>query len=85
MIVGDPGDLCFFDFWLNPLGSEPVKMALFVNFARCDELTSGVVFTESNPGWQRLSVLIIQDTVVRLPCLLNSLANWQLFYDGYFE
>jgi hypothetical protein len=84
-IVGDPGDLCFFDFWLNPLGSEPVKMVPFATLSGCDDLTDGVVLTRSNPGWQGLSAPIIQETVGRLPCLLNPPSSWRLLYDGYPE
>ena len=84
-IVGDPGDLCFFDFWMNPLGSEPVTMKVFASVSQCDELTDGAVLTRSNPGWDGLSAPIIQETVSRLPCLLNPPASWRLLYDGYPE
>ena len=84
-IVGDPGDLCFFDFWLNPLGVERVRMAAFANFSRCEDLTSGVVLTHSNPGWQGLAAPVIRETVDRLPCLLDPPASWRLLYEGYAE
>jgi len=84
-MIADPGDLGFFDFWLNPLGVERVEMAVFANYSRCDQLTSGVVLTQSNPGWEGLNAPVIQDTVERLPCLLHPPANWQLLYDGYPE
>jgi hypothetical protein len=84
-MIADPGDLGFFDFWLNPLGVERVKMAVFASYSRCDELTSGVVLTQSNPGWERLNAPAIQDTVARLPCLLDPPANWRLVYDGFPE
>jgi 4-amino-4-deoxy-L-arabinose transferase-like glycosyltransferase len=84
-MIADPGDLCFFDFWLNPLGVERVKTAVFANYSRCDELTSGVVLTQSNPGWEGLNAPVIQDTVERLPCLLHPPAKWHLVYDGYPE
>jgi 4-amino-4-deoxy-L-arabinose transferase-like glycosyltransferase len=84
-MIADPGDLGFFDFWLNPLGVERVKMMVFANYSRCDELTSGVVLTQSNAGWEGLNAPVIQDTVERLPCLLHPPANWRLVYDGYTE
>jgi hypothetical protein len=84
-IVADPGDLCFLDFWLNPLGVERVRMAPFARYSSCDQLPSGVVLTRSNPGWQRFSAPVIQETVQRLPCLIYPPASWQLLYDGYPE
>jgi hypothetical protein len=81
-IIADPGDLCFFDFWLNPLGVERVRMVAFANYSRCDELKTGVVLTQSNPGWERLNAPVIQQTVARLPCLLQPPAQWRLVYDG---
>ena len=84
-IVGDPGDLCFFDFWLNPIGAERVRMAAFANYTRCDQLPGGVVLTRSNPGWEGLSAPVIQDTVRRLPCLLDPPAGWRLLYEGFPE
>jgi hypothetical protein len=81
----DPGDLCFFDFWLNPLGAQRVKIVAFANYSRCDELTSGVVLTKSNPGWEGFSAPAIQETVMRLPCLLYPPPGWRLVYDGYPE
>ena len=41
-IVADPGDLCFLDFWMNPLGSEPVRMVPFAAYQRCDQMPEGV-------------------------------------------
>jgi 4-amino-4-deoxy-L-arabinose transferase-like glycosyltransferase len=84
-IVADPGDLCFFDFWLNPLGAEHIKVVAFANYSRCEELQSGVVLTHSNPGWQGMSAPAIRDTVNRLPCLLYPPESWRLLYDGYPE
>jgi hypothetical protein len=84
-IVGDPGDLCFFDFWLNPLGAERVKMVAYANYSSCNQLQSGVVLTYSNPGWEALAAPIIQETVERLPCLLHPPASWRLLYGGYPE
>jgi hypothetical protein len=81
-IVGDPGDLCFFDFWLNPLGTERVRVVPFANYSRCEELPDGVVLTWSNPGWMGLSAPVIQDTVRRLPCLVQTPPSWRLLYDG---
>ena len=84
-IVADPGDLGFFDFWLNPLGAERVKMAAFANYSRCDQIASGVVLTQSNPGWEGRGAPVIQETVARLPCLLHPPASWRLLYGGYPE
>jgi hypothetical protein len=87
-IVGDPGDLCFFDFWLNPLGTERVRVAAFANYSRCEELQGSVgtvVLTHSNQGWQGLAAPVIRETVERLPCLLNPPASWRLLYGGYPE
>jgi hypothetical protein len=84
-IVADPGDLGFFDFWLNPLGAEKVRMVPFANYSDCAELTSGVVLTRSNPGWVHLNAPVIQETVKRLPCLLYPPRTWRLLYDGYPE
>ena len=81
-IIADPGDLCFFDFWMNPLGAERVKIMAFANYSRCDQLTSGVVLTHSNPGWDGLSAPVIRETVTRLPCLLYPPATWRLIYQG---
>jgi hypothetical protein len=80
-IVADPGDLGFFDFWLNPVGDERVRLVPFANYAKCDELTAGVVLTYSNAGWERLNAPAIQDAVTRLPCLLHPPAAWRLLYD----
>jgi 4-amino-4-deoxy-L-arabinose transferase-like glycosyltransferase len=82
IISADPGDLCFFDFWMNPLRSERVKIMAFANYARCEDLTSGVVLTYSNPGWEGLSAPVIQQTVARLPCLVYPPATWRLLYRG---
>jgi hypothetical protein len=60
-------------------------MVPFATLSRCDDLTDGVVLTRSNPGWQGLSAPIIQETVGRLPCLLNPPSTWRLLYDGYPE
>jgi hypothetical protein len=84
-MIADPGDLCFFDFWLNPIGVERVKMVAFANYSACDELTSGVVLTQSNAGWEGLSAPVIQETVRRLPCLLHPPPSWRLVYDGHPE
>jgi hypothetical protein len=81
-IIADPGDLGFFDFWLNPLGTTRVQLHAFAQYPRCDSLVSGVVLTFSNPGWQGLSAPAIQETVARLPCLLQPPAEWQLLYEG---
>jgi hypothetical protein len=80
-IVADPGDLGFFDFWLNPLGRERVRLVAFASYQSCDELTGGVVLTYSNPGWERLGAPVIQETVKRLPCLLHPPAAWRLLYE----
>ena len=84
-VIADPGDLCFFDFWLNPLGAEPVRMIAFANYSRCDEMRPGVVLTHSNPGWEGAGAPAIQETVKRLPCLVAPPAHWRLLYDGYPE
>ncbi len=83
-IVADPGDLCFFDFWLNPLGREVVKPVPFASVSRCQEI-DGVVLTFSNPGWVGLDAPIIRETVERLPCLIQPPSHWRLLYDGYPE
>jgi hypothetical protein len=85
MIAADTGDLCFLDFWLNPLGAERVKMSALANYSSCEELKSGVVLTQSNPGWEGISAPVIQEAVKRLPCLLHPPASWRLVYDGYPE
>jgi 4-amino-4-deoxy-L-arabinose transferase-like glycosyltransferase len=84
-IVADPGDLSFFDFWLNPLGSERVKLRAFASYSTCDELKEGVVLTQSNPGWHGLGAAVIRETVERLPCLMDIPETWHLLYDGYPE
>lgn len=84
-LVADPGDLGFFDFWLNPLGAERVQMVAFSDYSTCDDFKSGVVLTRSSPGWEGTGAPIIQETVARLPCLLDPPALWRLLYDGYPE
>ena len=84
-ITADPGDLCFFDFWLNPLRGEAVRVVPFAAIASCSEVRDGVVLTFSNPGWQGLHAPVIRETVARLPCLLDPPADWRLLYDGYPE
>jgi hypothetical protein len=84
-IVADPGDLAYFDFWLNPLGEERVKMRAFSNFSSCEDLTEGVVLTYSNPGWTGLSASVIRETVQRLPCLLSPPPRWKLLYGSHAE
>jgi 4-amino-4-deoxy-L-arabinose transferase-like glycosyltransferase len=84
-IIADPGDLGFFDFWLNPLGEERVQLHAFANYATCDALVDGVVLTYSNPGWEQLAARAIQETVARLPCLVQPPANWRLLSDRYPE
>jgi hypothetical protein len=81
-IIADPGDLGFFDFWLNPLGETRVQLHGFAQYASCELLTEGVVLTYSNPGWEKLSAPIIQETVARLPCLLQPPQHWRLLYEG---
>ena len=83
-IVGDPGDLCFLDFWMNPLGSERVRVVPYSNYPSCDRIREGVVLTESNPGWQGNAQVIV-DTVARLPCLINPPATWRQIYQGFPE
>jgi 4-amino-4-deoxy-L-arabinose transferase-like glycosyltransferase len=84
-IVADPGDLGFFDFWLNPLGEMRVQLHAFAQYPQCETLPDGIVLTFSNPGWERLAAPAIQETVARLPCLLQPPSNWRLLYDGYPE
>jgi hypothetical protein len=84
-ITADPGDLCFFEFWLNPLGREAVRVVPFANVAGCSEVRDGVVLTFSNPGWHGGQAPIIRETVARLPCLLDPPKDWRLLYDGYPE
>ena len=83
-IVADPGDLCFLDFWMNPLGSERVRMIPFAAYDRCDLIVEGVVLTQSNPGWLGAAP-IIRETVSRLPCLTDPPMTWELVYSGYPE
>ena len=84
-LIGDPGDLCFFDFWLNPLGVERVRLSPFVNYSRCDELAGAVVITRASPGWHGAQAPVIRETVERLPCLVAPPPSWRLLYDGYPE
>lgn len=83
-IVGDPGDLCFFDFWLNPLGSVRVRTIPFDAIGRCDEIPASIVLTHTNPGWSE-GAAPIRAAVQRLPCLAQPPATWQLLYQGYPE
>jgi hypothetical protein len=83
-VAADPGDLCFLDFWMNPLGVERVKMVPFAAYAACSQLRDGVVITQSNPGWSGGAPVIV-DTVRRLPCLTTPPETWQLLYGGYPE
>ena len=83
-IIADPGDLCFFDFWLNPPGSERVRMVAFAAVKECDQIDDGVVLTQSNPGWAGGAPVIV-DTVRRLPCLTAPPPAWRLLYRGYPE
>jgi hypothetical protein len=83
-LSADPGDLCFFDFWMNPLGSERVRMVPFSAYQNCEQIRDGVVLTQSNPGWQG-GAWIIRETVTRLPCLTHPPATWRLVYQGYPE
>jgi dolichyl-phosphate-mannose-protein mannosyltransferase len=84
-IVGDPGDLTFFDFWLNPLGTTRVRTLPFSGYASCRELQHVIVLTRSDPGWFGARAEAIEQAVRRLPCLVQPPANWQLLYDGYPE
>ena len=84
-LIGDPGDLCFFDFWLNPLGVERVRLSPFVSHSRCDELAGAVVITRASPGWYGEQAPVIRETVDRLPCLVAPPPSWRLLYDGYPE
>jgi hypothetical protein len=84
-IVGDPGDLCFFDFWLNPLGNERVQLKAFATYSRCDQISDGVVITKANAGWNGMAAPVIRETVERLPCLVDPPASWGLLYDGFPE
>jgi hypothetical protein len=84
-IAADPGDLCFLDFWMNPLGVERTRMVPFAAYAACADIHDAVVITRSNPGWEGLNAPVIQETVSRLPCLVDVPARWQLLYDGYPE
>jgi 4-amino-4-deoxy-L-arabinose transferase-like glycosyltransferase len=84
-IIADPGDLGFFDFWLNPLGESRVQLDAFAKYTDCGELRRGVVLTESNPGWENLGAVAIQETVARLPCLIAPPPEWRLLYGGHRE
>jgi hypothetical protein len=83
-IVADPGDLCFFDFWMNPLGSVRVRTVPFDAIPRCGAMPEGVVLTQSNPGWSS-GASTIREAVRRLPCLEDPPDNWHLLYRGYPE
>jgi dolichyl-phosphate-mannose-protein mannosyltransferase len=83
-ITADPGDLCFFDFWLNPLGAEAVRMVPFAAVRSCADIDGGVVLTQSNPGWAGAAPVIVE-TVRRLPCLVAPPSTWHLLYQGYPE
>ncbi|MGH9411038.1 MAG: ArnT family glycosyltransferase [Vicinamibacterales bacterium] len=83
-IVADPGDLCFFDFWMNPLGSVRVRTIPFDAVGRCADMPPGIVLTHSNPGWTA-GAPAIQTAVRRLPCLEHPPGNWELLYQGYPE
>lgn len=83
-MVADPGDLCFFDFWLNPLGAERVRTVAFAAVDNCDQINDAVVLTQSNPGWAGGAPVIV-DTVRRLPCLVAPPPSWRLLYQGYPE
>ena len=83
-IVADPGDLCFFDFWMNPLGSVRVRTVPFDQISRCGEMPAGIVLTQSNPGWSS-GASTIREAVRRLPCLENPPDTWHLLYRGYPE
>jgi hypothetical protein len=85
LIIGDPGDLGFFDFWLNPLDDTRVQLHAFANYPTCESMREGVVLTYSNPGWERLSAPSIQATVARLPCVVAPPPAWRLLYDGFPE
>ena len=82
--MADPGDLGFFDFWLNPLGESRVTLHALAAYPDCRSLRKGVVLTQSNPGWH-LGAPVIQETVARLPCLLDPPAGWKLLYAGHPE
>jgi 4-amino-4-deoxy-L-arabinose transferase-like glycosyltransferase len=84
-IIGDPSDLGFFDFWLNPLGVERVRIMAFANYSHCDQIAGGVVLTRSNSGWIGLAAPSIREAVTRLPCLLQPPAGWRLLYEGSAE
>jgi hypothetical protein len=85
LVIADPGDLGFFDFWLNPLGETRVQLHPFANYETCADIERAVVLTYSNPGWENLGAQVIRDTVARLPCLLDPPAGWRLLYGGYTE
>jgi hypothetical protein len=81
IIVADPGDLCFLDFWMNPLGSERVRMVPFAAYDTCERIQEGIVLTQSNPGWHG-GAPVIRDTLRRLPCLAVPPDTWRLVYEG---
>ena len=84
IIVADPGDLCFLDFWMNPLGSEHVRMVPFAYYDRCEQIREGIILTHSNPGWLGGAPIILE-TLARLPCLAQPPVTWRLIYEGYPE
>jgi hypothetical protein len=84
-IVGDPGDLVFFDFWMNPPGETRVRTVSFGAYASCAELRDAVVLTRSNPGWFGVPAAAIEEAVRRLPCLAHPPPDWRLLYGGYPE
>jgi len=83
-IVADPGDLCFLDFWMNPLGSERVRMVPYAAYERCEQIQEGIILTHANPGWQGGAPIILE-TLARLPCLAQPPVNWRLVYRGHPE
>jgi len=81
-ISADPGDLSLFDFWLNPLGAARERMLPFSASQTCGKIHDGVVLTQLNPGWHK-GAPVIQETLFRLPCLIDPPATWQQVYQGY--
>jgi hypothetical protein len=81
-IIGDPGDLGILDFWLNPLGSTRVTLTPLDAYARCGDMSHGVVLTFSNPGWVNLGAPVVREATRRLPCLLTPPPAWRLLYGG---
>jgi len=83
-VVADPGDLCFLDFWMNPIGSERVRMVPFAVYETCEQIQEGIILTHSNPGWQGGAPIILE-TLTRLPCLAQPPVTWRLVYQGHPE